>query len=291
LGQDAGTDRQMDGKERGGVATQNPQRVELGETLRRARLAAELAPGQVEQELGWYPGKVSRVERGDRVPVRAEVARLAELYHLDAGETERLHLLADAARKRESPARVADFAQSYITMERAAVEVDYYDAELVWGAMETERYARALISTVPRNEDVEASVAGRTGRHELLVRDAPPRVRVLLGEAVLHRLVGGEETLVEQLEHLLAVAELPTVQVRILPFSIGAHQAMGVGFTRLRLDRPAIGRVYIEGITDATYIADPAEVAIYEQDFNDLWSIALDDDASANILRRRIGTR
>ncbi|OLF15681.1 helix-turn-helix domain-containing protein [Actinophytocola xanthii] len=279
----------MDGKERGGVATQNPQRVELGETLRHARLAAELAPGQVEQELGWYPGKVSRVERGDRVPVRAEVARLAELYHLEAGETERLHLLADAARKRESPARVADFAQSYIAMERAAVEVDYYDAELVWGAMQTERYARAVLSK-SRKQDVEASVPDRMSRRRLLTREDAPRVRVLLGEAVLHRLVGGEEALVEQLHDLLRVSELSSAQVRILPFSVGAHRAMGVGFVRLRLERPAISRVYIEGLTDATYIADPDEVAIYEQDFDDLWSIALDDGDSANILRRRIGT-
>jgi Domain of unknown function (DUF5753) len=52
---------------------------------------------------------------------------------------------------------------------------------------------------------------------------------------------------------------------------------------------PAITRVYIEGLTDATYIAEPDEIDIYVQDFTELWSIALNEQDSATILRRRIG--
>src|SRR5207244_3876469 len=99
------TDRWMDIP----LATQNPQRFEFGEMLQRSRKKAGLKTAEVESNLRWYPGKVSRVEAGTRVPVPAEVDRLADLYKLTKRDRETLHVLADAARKREAQARVADF--------------------------------------------------------------------------------------------------------------------------------------------------------------------------------------
>jgi hypothetical protein len=271
------------------VATQNPQRFELGDMLKSAREKAGLKTSTVETELRWYAGKNSRVEAGTRVPVPAEIDRRADLYRLSRSERETLHLLADGARKRESSSRVADFAQTYITLERAAAEIRYYDAELVYGPLQTERYARAVLAN-SRSQHVEEGTADRVARRAILTREDPPDVRVVLGEAALHRAVGGEESLREQLRHLLTVSELPNVTIRILPFAVGAHRALGVGFYFLRLATPAITRVYIEGLTNATYIHEPDETAVYEQDFAELWAIALDEDNSANILRRRIGT-
>jgi Domain of unknown function (DUF5753)/Helix-turn-helix domain len=271
------------------VATQNPQRFELGELLKRARENAGLKPRAVEDELRWYAGKTSRVEAGTRVPVPAEIDRLADLYRLGQGERETLHLLADAARKRESPSRVADFGQTYVTLERAASQIRYYDAELVYSLLQSERYARAVLAN-SRSPHVEERTADRIARQAILTRENPPDVRVVLGEAALHRTVGGEEVLREQLLHLLTIGELPTVAVRVLPFAVGAHRALGVGFTFLRLATPAITRVYIESLTDATYIHEADETAVYEQDFAELWALALDEQRSASILRRRIGT-
>jgi hypothetical protein len=271
------------------LATQNPQRFELGEMLRRAREKAGIKPSAVEGELRWYAGKTSRVETGTRVPVPAEIDRLADLYRMGEGDRETLHLLADAARKRESPARVADFAQTYLTLERAATEIRYYDAELVYGPLQCEKYVRAILANL-RAEDTEERVADRLKRRAVLTRENPPDVRIILGEAALHRAIGGEETLREQLRDLLAVGEYPNVAIRVLPFAVGAHTALGVGFTFLRLATPAITRVYIEGLTDATYIHEPDETAVYEQEFAELWGVALDEQDSASIIRRRIKT-
>lgn len=269
------------------MATLNPQRFELGRVLKRARQQAELKTVQVEQELGWYAGKVSRVETGSRVPVRAEVDRLADLYRLSDDERATLHLLADAARKREAPARVADFAQTYVTLERAAAEIRYYDAELIPGLLQTEDYARAVLAE-SRSEHVEERLADRVARQRILEGDSPVQLRVVLGEAAVCREVGGPDVLREQLEHLRTVGDLPNVRIRILPFASGAHRAMGVGFTHLRLDAPKITRVYIEGLTDATYIDDDRETAVYEADFERLWATAQDERESAIILHRRI---
>ncbi|HET9137987.1 helix-turn-helix transcriptional regulator [Actinophytocola sp.] len=270
------------------MATQNPQRVELGDMLRRARESAGLTPAAIEGDLGWYTGKVSRVERGSRVPVPAEIDRLADLYQVAGEERTTLRMLADAARKREAPARVADFAQTYVALERAAAEIRYYDAELVPGLLQSEGYARALLAHLHSQQQSDEVLAARVARQAILRGDNPPDVRVVLGEAALHRLVGGEEVLQDQIRHLLHVAALPNVAIRIMPFTSGAHRAIGVGFTWLRLGAPPIARVYIEGLTDATYLQDPDETAVYAADFEEVWAAALSQRDSATILRGRI---
>ena len=269
------------------MATQNPQRFELGETLRGLRERTGHKPSEIERELRWYAGKVSRVEAGTRVPVAAEIDRLSDLYSISAEERATLHLLADAARKRESSARVADFAQTYVTLERAATDIKYYDAELINALVQTEAYARALLETSVAGQ-VDERLEDRMRRRALLTKDNPPNAQILLGEASLYRLVGGVNVLREQLSHLLEVGGLPNVSIRILPFSAGAHRAIGVGFVFLRLPAPNIVRVYIEGLTDATYIHEADETAEYERGFDQLWAQAATDDESATILRERI---
>lgn len=277
----------MDGE---GVATQNPQRFELGEALRCAREAAGLKPVDVERELRWYSGKASRVENGTRVPVAAEIDRLAVLYRVSPEQTATLHLLADAARKREAPAHVADFAQTYITLERAASAILYYDAELVPGLLQTERYAHAVLSSSLTADKVDERVADRLARQRVLSGASPVQLRVVLGEAALHRQVGGPDVLREQLEHLVAAAERPNIDLRVIPFAAGAHCALAVGFTHVQL-ASGITRVYIEGLTDATYLHEDADTAVYAARFEQLWSrSALSDARSATILRRRIDT-
>lgn len=271
------------------MATQNPQRVELGQAVKRARLAAEVTLKQVEDRLHWYAGKASRVEAGTRVPVPAEVDQLAGMFKVNREDRAALHALADAARKREVSSRVADFAQSFLAYERAATQYDYYDADLLPAILQTETYARALLATAG-SADLDEQVADRMARRAVLTRDDPPTVRVLLGEAVLRQEVGGPAALHEQLRHLLDTAELPNVSVRVLPHTVGAHRSLGVGFTYLHLASSEITRVYIEGITDATYIHEADETKVYAETFEGLWSQALDDEGSANILRVHIST-
>ncbi|MBP2323740.1 transcriptional regulator with XRE-family HTH domain [Kibdelosporangium banguiense] len=276
--------RQTDGWTQGDMATRNPQRIELGETLRNLRTRAEKKPAEVEQDLRWYAGKVSRVESGARVPTFAEMDRLATIYGIDDEERRTLHLLADAARKRESAARVADFAQTYVTLLRQASVVQYYDAELLPSFLQTKAYARAVLEH--GSGTVEDRLTDRLSRGKIVTRETPPLIRVVLGEAMLHRAVGGPDVMREQIAHLLDMAQLPNVAIRILPFAVGAHRALGVGFTVLEIASPKITRVYIEGLTDATYIHEPDETETYRRGFEELWELAAADEESATILRR-----
>ncbi len=269
------------------MAAKNPQRIELGQLVKEQREHAILTTAQVDDAMHWYPGKARRVELGTRALEWAEVDKLADLFGTKPEDRRTLHRLGDASRKREAAAHVADFAQTYVTLERSAIEIRYHDDELIYGGFQVDGYARAVLATSGA-VDIDARMADRVARRDVITREDAPHVFVVLGEAALHRLVGGVEVMREQLAHLVELAKRPNVSIRILPFSVGAHRGLGIGFHYLKLASPELKRVYVEGLTDATYIHEEAEVQVYEIGFDMVWAAALDERDSGSILRRRI---
>jgi transcriptional regulator with XRE-family HTH domain len=272
------------------VATANPLRVELGQRLRELREAAGKSAAAVDSdpELRWYAGKTSKIETGTRVPVATEINRLADLFDVSGSERADLQALATAARKRSPMPHVADFARSYILLEQGAKTIDYFDEVLIPAVLQTPAYARDLLSQIG-DEDLEVRLTERLARRDLLDGPSAPTVRVILGEAALRRLPVDRGAAREQLEHLASVAsDLPNVEIRIAPFSLGLHSVVGVGFTILTLTSPPITRVYQEGRTTATYLHEPDETDVYQSSFNLLWSRVADAAESASILRRHI---
>jgi len=76
--------------------------------------------------------------------------------------------------------------------------------------------------------------------------------------------VGSKEIVRRQLEYLTEIADHPAVTLQILPFSAGAHPAMGGPFTILRFAEPDLRDVvYIEQLTSALYLDKPVEVDSY----------------------------
>ena len=104
-------------------------------------------------------------------------------------------------------------------------------------------------------------------------------------EAALRRAVGGAELMRAQLEHLLELASLKNVAMQVIPFTAGAHPAMGRPFVILvfpeRID-PDV--VYLEDLTSAFYLEDVAEVYRYNVFFNHLSATALSFEDSAALV-------
>jgi hypothetical protein len=119
--------------------------------------------------------------------------------------------------------------------------------------------------------DVDKVVEARMRRRALLERADPPRVHLVLGEAALHRQVGGPKVLAEQLDYLATVARLPHVTMQVLPFSSGEHAALGLGFTLLTLDIGGRTQwVYLEDLTRADCLPDANHVLAYRMTFDSL---------------------
>jgi hypothetical protein len=96
----------------------------------------------------------------------------------------------------------------------------------VHGLLQTEDYARALLSTYPgvTAEAVSARLAARMQRQvRLAVRDV--HSWFIVDELSLYRRVGARETMTAQMRHLLAVAARLDVTLQVLPAV--AHPATG----------------------------------------------------------------
>ena len=102
---------------------------------------------------------------------------------------------------------------------------------VVPGLLQTETYARAVLSTRvgATTEELDETVAARLERQQILNREHPPELWVLLDEAVLRRPVGGPMVMVGQLEYLVTAAKRPHIVLQVIPLAAGAHEGMRGG--------------------------------------------------------------
>ncbi|GLZ34904.1 transcriptional regulator [Lentzea sp. NBRC 105346] len=277
------------------MALPNPLLQQLGKQLEIYRERAGIGPEQVDanRRLGWYAGKCERVERGIRGVTPAELHMLADQYKLTETELDALLELAERARKRARVSHVAEWARPIVLLEQAAQEFDYYDEALIPAVCQTPGYARDLLSRA-KPDDLEDRLAARLERGGILTKPDAPRVRIVLGESALHRLPADADAAREQLEHLETVMhDVPSADLRILPWTYGLHPLLGFACNIFRLANPNITQVYLEVATTSNVITEPDEAMLYEGRFETLYDAA-DPSESARILRTRIqqlGTR
>jgi transcriptional regulator with XRE-family HTH domain len=275
----------------GGVAV---QRLVLGSQLRRLRESHGITAEQAAEAIRGSHSKISRMEHGRVGFKERDVADLLTLYGVTDNE-ERAALL-NLAREANTPGwwhAYSDVLPSWLTpyvgLEAAASVIRTYQIQFVPGLLQTEGYARALIrqGSAATEEQIARRGELRASRQEILRRPDAPQLWVVVDEGALRRPVGSREIVREQLEHLIEVADHPAVTLQILPFSAGAHSAMGGAFTILRFAEPDLADVvYIEQLTSALYLDKPVEVDSYLEVMEQLCLQAEPIGSTAGILRR-----
>ena len=138
-----------------------------------------------------------------------------------------------------------------------------------------------------------ASTSGSPARRLVRRQTAPPQLTVVLNEAIVRRPVGGTQVMAAQLDSLAESAALPNVALRVVPFTAGLHHGVMSGpFVILRFPLNGDGHdsepatVYIDGFTGALYLDKAREVERYASAFENIWSAALDQAASRELIRQ-----
>ncbi len=91
----------------------------------------------------------------------------------------------------------------------------------------------------------------------------------------------------EQLEHLIAMARLPAVTVRVLPFSVGMLRAHAGRFVLLEIPRSSGSDVvFVEGHAGDSYLDAESDVELYKDVLADAQDRALTPDASLELIGR-----
>ncbi|MFB8765612.1 helix-turn-helix domain-containing protein [Nocardiopsis alba] len=267
------------------------RRRRLSAELKRARSEAKLTSTQAAKALGWAAGKLSQVENAETQKVKADdLGKMMDLYKIhDPARREALHALAQDAKVRGwwSKYREVFGPQSLPDFEAEASTIRTFESSVIPGLLQTPAYTTALMQQ-GRYTDVEAierRVNARMERRQILTQVNPVRLRVILDEAALHRMIGGREVMAEQIRHLLHMAKFPNVDVQLLPLAAGSHAALVSPFTILEFPEPFdLPLVFIDTATYGLFLEEPEEVEAHSVTFSDTQGSALSTAQSARFI-------
>jgi hypothetical protein len=219
------------------------------------------------------------METGQRGATQRDVRDLCRIYDLAEASAEYLmELVREAKQQAWWQSYDLDW-ETYVGLEQAARTLCYYQSTIVPGLLQTPEYARAMHrGSMPAEftpERADELIEVRIRRQQVLTRDPPLELRVVLDEAVLHRVVGGPAIMAEQLRHFNAAAKRPNVVLQIIPFSVGAHPAMENMFNIIDFGDVAPRVVYVEGLMGWLFLEREHDVARYAQVFEHLCDVAL----------------
>jgi transcriptional regulator with XRE-family HTH domain len=265
------------------TAGESPLRV-FGEMLRYYRSNAGLTPEQLGTKVFLSGSQIRKVEDGTRTP-SADLAEACEaIPELGCnGALTKLHtLLSDHLKSRAYPGWFADWPDR----EAHARRLRSFELVVVPGLLQTKPYARAVLSTRVGGtaEELDEAVAARIGRQQILDRDQPPELWVIIDETVLRRTIGSPEIMREQLDHLAGAARRPNIVIRVIPLADGAHQGLNGGaFVIADFDDSAT-IAYQDTAISGQITEDAAEVAALTLTWDTLGLIALPRAASLSLI-------
>lgn len=247
--------------------------------LRRLRDESGMTYAEVAEALGWSSSKIYRIEHDRNRVIPRDVRRLLNLYEVPEGER-RDAIMTLASGKDNGEGwwhRYGDvlpnWFQVYVSLESEAHMLQEYESELVPGLLQTEDYARAILTVDPvteTDEEIDRAVAARMARQDAVTReDSPVQLWVVLNEAVLRRQVGGAKVMQGQLEHLRHMSRRSNVAIQVVPFTAGTHPCMRNAFTLMTFSEMSDRRtVYVETQLSALYLEGRHEIELYAKRFD-----------------------
>ncbi|MBB5935235.1 helix-turn-helix domain-containing protein [Streptomyces zagrosensis] len=179
-----------------------------------------------------------------------------------------------------------DWFRPYAELECQATAIRIFDSQLVSGLLQTEAYARSVLAA-RRPAQLDDLVAARMTRQQVLERENPPRLWVVLDEMALMRHIGGRDVMREQLHRLLDAARNPLCVVQIIPRQVAAHPGIEGPFTLLSFDGGG-DVLYVDGFSQGRAALSREEVVDARHAYDLLLGLAASPDSSAELIRAHI---
>lgn len=251
--------------------------IDLQETIRRERTTRGLSQEQLGGLIGVSASTIGSYESGRLIPVRALAKALDGVF--ETGD--RIQRLAAQARGLS----VAPFLRSWAENEAQASILRYFELSVVPGLLQTEAYARHVLTDIGSVDDVETVLANRLARQEVLTRaENPAHFVAVLDRSVLHRQIGSPDVMVEQLTALAAACDRPNVRVHVVPATAGAYAGLNGPFMLGTVHDRMVG--YLDTQLGGEPIDDPQQVRRLERAWEDVRSYALPVAESRDMIEK-----
>jgi transcriptional regulator with XRE-family HTH domain len=266
--------------------------------LRKLRESNGYKLEEVAAQLGVAPSTLSRIETGKAPTKSAYLSQMLEKYGVvDPAQRQVLIDMAREGHRKGWWAVYDDVLPTgfdvYIGLEAEASALRVFEDQVVHGLLQTEGYARTVMTSVRRWQDtrqIDRAVELRMGRQRVLTGPDPMKLWCILNEPVISRMIGGPEVMREQLARLLEASQQPNVTLQVLPLSSGVHPALNGPFCILEFpERGDQDVVYTEGVAGHAYLERDAEVRSCAEVFDLLRAAALSPADTVTFIQRMAG--
>ncbi|HET9118672.1 MAG TPA: helix-turn-helix transcriptional regulator [Pseudonocardiaceae bacterium] len=269
------------------MSNPTPRADRLSLILRRLRRRADLSGVEAARRAGMSQATISRFETGKRVPTEGDIRALCEVYGASLGALRELLSIADDLREGSTSARTvlhhhgAPSMQARIgRIEASSARIRSFHPAIVIGLLQTYDYARALLSGRFAGRELDAMVAARLARQQIL--DTDREFHFVLTEGALRWHVGSPQIMGGQAEHLAELVKLPNVRLGIIPWTRPTNRPVLHAF-QICDDRA----VMVSTETSVALVTDARDVADFAARF-EIYAGFADYDAAATAVFRRI---
>ncbi|WP_405683136.1 Scr1 family TA system antitoxin-like transcriptional regulator [Streptomyces sp. NBC_00057] len=257
----------------------------FGAVVQALRVHAGLSRSDFGEQVRFSKHTVESVELGRRMPDDVFVERAEQAL----GNTGALRK-ASTHLTRGEPGLAAWFRR-WARLEKVAVSLCTYECRLVPGLLQSEGYARAVFdNSIPllTDEQLEAQVASRLERQEMLRGRPSVPFSFIVEESVFRRRLGGSAVTRGLFDHVLEHTTPRNVTLQVVPMDAEFHACLD-GPVQL-LETPERRRLgYSEGQQNGRLITDPKEVSLLHQRYDTMRSQALNPKDSRDLLERLRG--
>jgi transcriptional regulator with XRE-family HTH domain len=264
-------------------AAESPLRV-FGAMLAYYRTRAGLTPEQLGARVFVSGSQIRKVEAGTRTPTEDLVKACEAIGELgcNGALTELYDILGEKLKRRAYPGWFAAWPDK----EGQARRLRSFELVVVPGLLQTEAYARAVLSTRvgATLDEIDETVAARLARQQILDRDQPPELWAILDEGILRRPVGEPAVMRGQLTHLAGMARQPHVVVQVIPIAAGAHQGLNGGAFVIADFDDAATIAYQDTAVSGQIIEDASEAGALAHTWDTLRLEALPRAASLTLI-------
>ncbi|MGP4111622.1 Scr1 family TA system antitoxin-like transcriptional regulator [Streptomyces sp. 4N509B] len=265
----------------------------LGAELRKLRERAGKAAHEAAAHIGTDRAKMSNIESGRRGISEERIRRLAHFYLCDDEPLiDSLCAIAHEHRGKQwweryrgvLPPGSLDVSE----LEHHAVRLSTVSMLLVPGLFQTPGYARAIFGSAiprPRDAELDARVEHRVARSQIFQRPNPPPCEVIIHEAALRMRYGGRGVARAQLEHLLDVADWPSVTLRVIPFALEEVPGHGQSMLYAEGPVPQLDTVQLDTPFGGAFLHTEPELHKYRRLFGASSDLALGPEESRQLVR------
>jgi transcriptional regulator with XRE-family HTH domain len=271
------------------------ERRRLAEQLKELRRSSKLSGTELARRLGWAQSKVSRTENARQLPSEEDVRGWARVTGAPTEILGELFALLQRAQSEYVGFREHYRAAGGLTglqsdirvLEAQATRIVHFQPALIPALLQTADYAREMLHLPSgpllhgsTEDDIAGIVAVRLQRQQTLYQ-VGKKIDVVLLEGALRCRLCTPTTLLGQLDRLVVLLALPSLELGIIPFTNQMPVYPLSGFDLYDDDV-----LSVETVIGETWVNDSAEVAKYLKVFEMLQGAANFGDEAAALIQR-----